>query len=199
MGIMIDYLRTVFAANQQNLEKSYKTYHVPEVTYFNLYESSSFRIKLYYIWHPTRKYLVCPHSHKYNFYTEVLSGSVINHTYQDIPISSICPYVNANKFVTKDLNESEEFLNMAHLRPTKSESYKVGSGYYMEADQIHTLEIESNYVILLLREYRKTKVTSSLYRSFDNQLNVQITPTYEKFESRPLMVKKFLEIVDMVG
>jgi len=194
---MIEYLQKFTPC----LEQSFFQYHVPEITYFNLITEPNFRLKLYFIRKPKdREYLVSPHSHKYNFYTEVLSGEVQNCLFDEI--DSMGQYSNAQRNYVSDLGNFDEnqISRNCFLQPSKYwPAYLPVSGYYMDYRQIHTLKILSDTVILLLREYRKEAVNSCLYTVDKTSLRVAVPPVYKKFTSKEEMIDSYCSVLEQIS
>jgi hypothetical protein len=196
---MIEYLANLYYMQTPPtiLENSFKTYHVPGVTYINLHKEQDFRVKLYHIRAKIDSPLVSPHNHKYDFNTEVLYGEVRNCLFMEIDTKN--QYSNCSRYTCGDSGEILPLTGeVCALLPNMYwPIYKAGQSYFMSKNNIHTIIPLTQDVVLLIREYKKQSDFSDVYMGEKNY-SVNTKPVYEKFRDITEIDSHFQEIISLL-
>lgn len=114
------------------LKNSFKNYHTEGLYYINLFRNLNLTIKLYFVITGLIKnrnvgYLVSPHTHAYNFTTEVLFGSIRHIILEEDNIKgSDCIW---NKYTYNSFKNPEErlsFIGKTNLAVVSDINYNFG-------------------------------------------------------------------------
>jgi len=167
---------------EKNQEHSRIDHHTPGMDYLNLQRSDKFTLKLYLIEEDIKVnsgYLVHPHTHRYEFNTVVLAGSIGNVIFEDVgkKPKKTCQqrweddiagggdfaadrYQYSYEDGIDDLCPQETWLN---VHTGASAGYNVGQSYFLKTDQIHTLVTRGEPTLLCLSQFEDKAKSNRLY------------------------------------
>jgi hypothetical protein len=158
------------------LKNSFKNYHTEGLYYVNLFRDLDLTIKLYFLMPGKAKnrnvgYLVSPHTHAYNFTTEVLHGSIRHITLtEDGPKD---PDLQWYKYKYESAKKPEDRLNLVGETNLSIESditYTQGQAYYVDTNTIHSLIApEDQMTILLLHQYEDKVSETDFYTTLSEK------------------------------
>lgn len=180
------FAQTVLKAlNHLNLEKCQKhsrmDHHAVGMNYLNLQRSEKFTLKLYMIEGDIRHnsgYLVHPHSHRYEFNTVVLAGSIGNVIFDDVgkrPKKSAtqhyeesiagggCLHADRYEYSHEDGLTGEPVQTWLDIDTGRSAGYTKGQSYLLKTDEIHTLVTRGEPTLLCLSQFEDRVTTNRLY------------------------------------
>jgi hypothetical protein len=140
---------------------SIRDHHVEGIDYLCLHRSDKLTVKLYFI-DPTAidiepgKFLVTPHTHRYNFESTVLKGTLRHVRFEEVrgtayEVSTYSPETR-----------SRESRGDANLVPS-TEVYSAGGHYWNSVLDIHTLIVPAVPVLLGLVQYSDVWPRSTVY------------------------------------
>ena len=141
---------------EEVLANSYRDFHVKGFDYICLQRSLVETWKLYFFEGDVEKApeVVHPHDHRYNFLTDVMSGSVENVLYYEERGFGAKPF---NKFEWRTpLNPGPSgftYKGETYLKEKVRTLYEKNDGYWMTHEGIHTIRIAASDTILMLRQY----------------------------------------------
>lgn len=144
------------------LRNSYRDYHAKGLDYVCLHRSTGLTIKAYFLNVPTGVNVVNPHDHAYNFHTFILKGRLKNLTFKT---GSNGEWWNEYRYQPPASNIGRhQFIleRSVHLDLIRDDEYPVGTGYYMEKDEIHTIQSLTPDTVMLLYQYQ-TPLAKKLY------------------------------------
>lgn len=140
---------------------SVRNHHVNGLDYLCLHRSPKLTVKLYFI-DPHRitidpgAFLVTPHTHRYAFESTVLYGKLNHVRFKEVSGQT---YARA---VYSPESRSREALGETGLQPSL-EYHKEGSEYFCSVDDIHTLLVPNELVLLGLVQFADTCDKSTVY------------------------------------
>jgi hypothetical protein len=170
------------------LANSYRDFHVKGFDYICLYRTPTLTQKLYTFMDDAADSaeVVAPHDHRYDFDTEVLAGTVTNHTY--IPDARTGRVMARWNFETP-LNGGTGFSFAGYTRLRKFDQWAYGKGerYYMLAEELHTITVKAD-TVLLLEQYDDRKGVKHT-STFTHGYEPKIDGLYVRFTEEQLMHK----------
>jgi hypothetical protein len=135
-------------------------------------------------------YLVSPHTHAYNFTTEVLKGSIRHITLtEDGPKD---PNLQWYKYKYESFKKPEErlsFVNETNLCIESDFNYVKGQSYYVDTNTIHSLVApEDEMTILLLHQFTDRVSETDFYTTLTEKPSFKnIYKEYSAKEVRELL------------
>jgi hypothetical protein len=162
------------------LKNSFKNYHTEGLFYINLYRDNNLTIKLYFLMPGLVKnrnvgYLVSPHTHAYNFTTEVLFGSIRHITLKEDKIREGEP--TWYRYLYESFKSPEDRLSFSgatNLKVDTDIEYRKGEAYYVDTEMIHSLIAPENHMTCLLLHQYEDKVLDGT----DFYTTVNETPSF---------------------
>ena len=165
------------------VRNSVKNMHQKGMHYINLHREDDYTVKLYFFDGDVSRLpeVVSPHDHRYSFRTRVVTGSVSNFIFEESPLGEV---YNQFDFLTPMLGGNGFTFNReTRLLELERRTYRKGAGYYMGAEEYHTIKIEASGTILELTQYEDEvpvgSPTSTFFRgdapSLDNGLYESFT------------------------
>lgn len=138
------------------LEHSYRDFHAKGFDYLCLTRSPERTVKAYFFEGDVAELpeVVVPHDHRYNFLTEVVSGSVVNRLFTP----TVEGHRNARAYERFDyltpLNGGDGFAwkKEAWLQAVPARLFCAGDTYSMRATEVHTIHITGAETILVLEQ-----------------------------------------------
>ena len=132
------------------------------------------------LFHSSRdqQFAVTPHSHRFNFLCQVLSGSVVNRVWTSG--FGISPDTRGDDFVMTELHfdkmgaYTRGLAKAVRMRPTDKE-YAAGKSYSMRAEEIHSIYFRANTYVLFFEGPTQTEESVILEPLVDGKL----IPTFE--------------------
>jgi hypothetical protein len=150
------------------LMNSFKNYHTEGLWYVNLFRDLDYTVKLYFMMPGLIKnrnvgYLVSPHTHAYNFTTEVLFGSVRHIILtEDAPKDPRHQWYKYKYESMKQPDDRLNFIGETNLGIASDINYTQGQAYYVDTNMIHSLIIpEDEMTCLLLHQYEDKVLTGT--------------------------------------
>lgn len=200
-----------------NLEKSQQhsqmDHHTPGLNYLNLQRSDKFTLKLYLIEEDIKRnggYLVYPHTHRYEFNTVVLAGSIGNLIFEDVGKK---PKKTKQQLWEDDIAGGGDFgaeryeytyedglldvpaKTWLNINTGASAGYNVGQSYYLKTDEIHTLVTRGEPTLLCLSQFEDKAKSNHLYLPIGTTLPERTgrTPSMEEMVA---MRHRCLELIN---
>lgn len=150
-------------------ENSFLNHHVEGMDYLCLHRSDKLTVKLYFI-EPERiavrpgAFLVTPHTHRYAFESTVLSGSLVHDLFEE----------NDGHTYARSIYEPETKTRIANgfcdLSSKNATAYGVGGSYWVRTEDVHTLLVPSDPVLLGLVQFADTAKTSTVYVRYGSEI-----------------------------
>lgn len=138
---------------QSALANSYKNFHARGFDYLCLSRTPDLVRKVYFFGDiaPDASEIVNPHDHRYNFSTEVLAGSVINQIYRTCSAGQRGARRYTRWQYRTPLNGGSGFRfdDVYPLLMVNAHCYAEGERYNLSGDQIHTIAVKRDTVLLL--------------------------------------------------
>lgn len=172
---MLSLIKSLYEeANIKDIQSnSFKNFHAVGLNYICLFRSPNLTIKIYII-RPGESapnkdgYIVCPHSHRYNFQTLVLAGKISNVVFKEFSYGETHMYPPYYKFkyVTPLDNgpATSSFVGPATLIIDYKQQLDSGGSYFFPVPKIHSLKIQHDkYTALLLHQYKDTETETELF------------------------------------
>jgi hypothetical protein len=158
------------------LQNSFKNYHTEGLYYINLFRDLDLTVKLYFMMPGLVKnrnvgYLVSPHTHAYNFTTEVIKGSVRHLILtEDAPKD---PNYQWYKYKYESIKKPEDrlsYIGETNLGIESDFNYVQGQSYYVDTDTIHSLIVpEDEMTILLLHQFEDKVSETDFYTTLSEK------------------------------
>jgi hypothetical protein len=173
------------------LESSFKNFHAKGLHYLCLQRTELVTVKAYFFEDEIAGAhdVVIPHNHRYDFVTECLSGHLTDIPYEECnPGHGEARIYNKFNFHTP-LNGGEGFVwekPVCLLTPTYKRSYvKPGQRLYKKAEEIHTIQVKPDTIILLtqLQDREEKDVPSKAYQIADADMFPNTSGLYDKMDS----------------
>jgi hypothetical protein len=151
------------------LKNSFKNYHTEGLYYINLFRDEKLTIKLYFmmpgiVQNANSGYLVSPHSHAYNFSTQVLFGEVQHVIFKEDEDGR-----GWHKFTYESNKKPEDrfiYRKEVGLKAVGKSNYYTGEDYYLDTTQVHSLIVpEATITCLLLHQYADTELNGTQFFS----------------------------------
>lgn len=135
---------------------SYRDFHARGIDYLCLHRSEALTVKAYFFEgvDPGASEAVNPHDHRYPFSTSIIAGRSEHFRYAEPRPSDAMP---GDPFHCFDwltpLNGGSGFApaGEARLRRISRERYKPGDSYFCRADEIHTISVDRDAILLLVQ------------------------------------------------
>ncbi|MFD1558334.1 hypothetical protein ACFSHT_22335 [Paraburkholderia silviterrae] len=148
---------------------SVRNHHVNGLDYLCLHRSDKMTVKLYFIDPETiprtpGEFLVTPHTHRYAFESTVLSGCIYHLRFEECEGN----YWHRSRYVPEI--RACEFESDTGLRVVDKEIHEVGSEYWVDVSEIHTLIASSRPTLLGLVQYSDTRSTSQVYVAKEKEM-----------------------------
>jgi hypothetical protein len=150
-------------------ENSILNHHVEGLDYLCLHRSLKLTVKLYLI-DPERiaadpcEFLVTPHTHRYAFESTVLSGSLVHDLFEE----------SEGQTYARSIYEPETKTRIANgacdLRSKSAFTHLRASSYWVGIDDIHTLHVPAEPVLLGLVQFADTARTSTVYVRYGSEM-----------------------------
>lgn len=142
------------------IANSYKDFHAKGFDYICLHRSSQITVKAYFLNGDVTKVpeVVNLHNHRYAFSTEVLAGSMVDHTFR-IETRTDLARMDARVFQRFDymtpLNGGNGFTAVGEntLIPVKHEIVTVDMRIHRRSWDVHTIQMLEDQTVLLLTQY----------------------------------------------
>jgi hypothetical protein len=192
------YIRMLRKANADELAKhSTLNHHVNGMDYLCLYRSPSLTFKIYFVETPTNPnagFLVHPHSHRYEFDTTVLHGSLDHVLFEECDGDEW----RASGFFP-DVGNSHVHLKNHHVGLVQtSKLYRVGETYSVADKQVHSLRLsEVEPLILGLTQFEDVRLWTKIYLSPGANDKIEFsdrrTPTPVEYERKKQQILSLLE------
>lgn len=200
-----------------NLEKSQQhsqmDHHTVGMDYLNLQRSDKFTLKLYLIEKDVNHnsgFLVHPHTHRYEFNTVVLAGSIGNLIFEDVGKK---PKKSPQELYEDEIAGGGDFgadhyqytyedglidvpiKTWLNIHTGASAGYTVGQSYFIKTDQIHTLVTRGEPTLLCLSQFEDKAKANSLYLPHGTVLQERTgrTPSMEEMVA---MRNRCLELIN---
>lgn len=143
------------------LDNSYKDFHAKGIDYLCLHRDPGLTLKAYFFESGAQDAgeVVNPHDHRYDFNTQCISGVIRNKWYRDPPCfdgeSHKCgDMYNAFAWHTPLLGGSGFSRAGAWpLQEYKFTDFHPGRGYFMAAEEFHTIQVMQPETVIVLAQY----------------------------------------------
>lgn len=186
-------------------------HHVEGLNYLNLSRSPKFTLKLYLIEAEVGNnhgvvpggegYLVSPHSHRYEFMTQVLAGSVTNVLFKQAKNRSGYETGPFDLFAYNPDSCGFEPQGSRGLVIKSQNTYHMDETYYIRTDEIHTLQTTGIPTLLCLTQFEDLSESSSLFlpRGFGSSPDFKRTGRTPSPDETKAMRDRALEMMGAVG
>lgn len=196
------------ALENLNVEKaachSQLDHHTPGLNYLNLQRSDKFTLKLYLIEGLNNNnggYLVHPHTHRYEFSTQVLAGKISNWVFEDTGVMSGLLSGRRGSPMRRFDYSHEEGIGRSpektylHIDRELSKTYDAGESYFLNTKQIHTLSTFDEPTLLCLSQFEDKQQISSIYLPPKTEMPARSgrTPTVEETEALRIRCLELLQ------
>jgi hypothetical protein len=137
---------------QTIIDNSFKNFHTRGLDYICLRRTPEFTRKVYFFDGDASKLpeVVNPHDHRYHFMTKVVTGVMSNSHYLRHEAGEVYNEFEWNT----PLNGGDGFTwkREARLLEKKRVAYVPGQGYFMRAEEFHTIRIHSDQAVIMLNQ-----------------------------------------------
>jgi len=141
------------------VKNSFINFHCKGFDYLCLARSPQLTVKAYFFEGEVSQLpeAVVPHDHRYDFYTHVLAGSVVNRTYDLAPLVTEAPRTHRAqmfRYMTP-LNGGDgfEWAREVAMREKGAFKYERDKSYFSAHTDIHTISIDDPQTVLLLVQH----------------------------------------------
>jgi hypothetical protein len=175
------------------LKNSYKNFHAKGLHYLCLQRTELVTVKAYFFEDTASKSpeVVVPHNHRYDFITEVITGELQDHTYQEVPVrghdthADVALYNKFNFYTPLNGGEGFVFCKPVVLKKRSITTRRAGETLGRSSEQIHTISVKPNTILLLtqLRDKNSIDVPSQAYSSADRELFPNTSGLYDGMDA----------------
>lgn len=167
------------------IKNSYKNFHSRGLDYICLRRSRHLTQKYYFFDGDVTQIpeVVNPHNHRYDFETVVLAGEIKNSIWTETGELGGDPYVRREWRTPLNGGNGFSGSEVCFLKEASAETYQAGSLYHCDADQIHTLSIQSSQAVALINQFVDVvpddEPTQTYFRDAGSSLSLD--GLYERF------------------
>lgn len=139
------------------LANSYRDFHAKGFDYLCLHRSETMTVKVYFFDGDVAQSpeAVIPHDHRYQFWTDVLAGTVVNHEFIELTgeryRDEADPYERFSYLTPLNGGDGFTWEREAWLFRSTSQPFSSGDGYGMRAPQLHTITVRPDTVLRLIQ------------------------------------------------
>jgi len=160
---------------------SFRDFHCKGLDYVCLLRRPQLTLKAYFFEGDVSRApeAVVPHDHRYDFYTTVLCGSVMNREFRE---SSVGEVYQRFSYETP-LNGGDGFAweCETRLQHLGTKTFVPSTGYFSEAAGLHTISIADPLTVLLLAQFEdKVDGPTSAFRAGDGRQEPSLDGLYSK-------------------
>jgi hypothetical protein len=194
--MMMDFDETVSTVRQNSI----KNMHVKGLNYICLGRTNRLTDKFYFFEGDVRHAheVVNPHDHRYNFVTNILSGSVKNTNFETTKNGVGQTYQKFNFMTPMNGGDGFNWVEEVSLKKLKSVVRGVGRSYIQSYFQIHTIQIMEPDTVLNLKQFEDEidiyKPTATFTKDKEPP---SLSGLYEKFTNDEIV--KYLKRIKQLG
>jgi len=159
---------------------SFSNFHTKGLDYLCVHRSEELTIKVYFFERggQTAPEVICPHDHRYPFHTQVLAGQSGHYRYSQHPVRRHMLPNDMTRYQKFDWRtplldgNGFEWIGEVDLERVAEERYETGQSYYCRADEIHTIAVNDDTVIMLYQFADTVPIdvpTSTFVPGFDKE------------------------------
>lgn len=139
------------------LTHSYKDFHAKGLDYVCLKRTPELTVKAYFFEGLDQKpgEVINPHDHRYPFVTQCYSGTIRNKWYHDAVDKFDCTTGYQEWEWRTPLNGGDGFTwkSVRWLEELRHQDFRVGQGYWMEHDELHTIQVMRPETCIVLFQF----------------------------------------------